>query len=894
MTPGSTLSLPSPDSSLARDRAAEAEMQEQEAFRVLSSDADGRTGRIPHGLLAAHAIRVTAGGDFPVQSAALEALLRRLKNGRDAGLQIRSGPRGGAPLGLFRVGSGDSATTYRVLLGSMDPPSGSCECPDYLRSALGLCKHLLWLLDDAFGSKSLRRAPPSPLPPPPLTWDPVRPLTGTGDWLERVAWRAAASSATGALSLQRAALGRWFTAGRDPRPLARAFADAPRRRLALVQDLLGWIRGVRGRAPAADPALVALLEKEQARLSASLPGAWTPRELERHLGSLERKLFPYQEEGVRRFLAAERLLLADDMGLGKTAQAIAACHVLHGSKRARKGLIVVPAALKPQWLREWRAFSKAPVAVVDGPPRERARTYRATKEGFLIVNYEQVLKDLPELLRFGADIVVLDEAQRIKNWATKTATFVKRLQPRYRLVLTGTPLENRLDELASLMDWVDDLALEPKWRLAPWHCLFADGSREVVGARNLDTVRARLEGSTLRRVRKDVLRQLPPRTDTRVPVLLTAEQKGAHDELSQPIAALMQRASRRPLTQAEFLKLMSLLTQQRIICNGLAQLDFEETWPVIERAGRPTEALLKGLFSPKLIELRELLSQLVLTQQRKVVIFSQWRRMLRLAEWATSDLLTDAGVRAVYFTGEEGQRRRTQNLVDFHDDPRTCVLFATDAGGVGLNLQRAASACIHLDLPWNPAVLEQRTGRILRLGQSRPVDVYYLAAATGIEARIASLVGDKKALFDGLFDGGHDEVRFERSGSFLATIQRLMEPVVVPDLVGQAQEEDGPGVADPEVKDDAPPPRPARLALAEVPPPPLPGDPPPATGRTDAPAPATVRLDPVNVQSLFAQLRVEQTSDGRLVLEASKEAAGALAALFQGMAGLLGGAPSRH
>jgi SNF2 family DNA or RNA helicase len=112
--------------------------------------------------------------------------------------------------------------------------------------------------------------------------------------------------------------------------------------------------------------------------------------------------------------------------------------------------------------------------------------------------YEQVLRDLDLILAWDPEIVVLDEAQRIKNWATKTAAFVERLRPRYRLVLTGTPMENRLEELASVMDWVDDHALEPKWRLVPWHAVFADGSREVVGARHLDTLRERVAPRMLR------------------------------------------------------------------------------------------------------------------------------------------------------------------------------------------------------------------------------------------------------------------------------------------------------------------------------------------------------------------------------------------------------------
>lgn len=109
-------------------------------------------------------------------------------------------------------------------------------------------------------------------------------------------------------------------------------------------------------------------------------------------------------------------------------------------------------------------------------------------------------------------------------------------------------------------------------------------------------------------------------------------------------------------------------------------------------------------------------------QRRKVVVFSQWRRMLSLAHWAIGDILQDLGHRAAFFTGNESRKRRTQNVVDFHDNPAVSVLLCTDAGGVGLNLQRAASSCINLELPWNPAVLEQRIARIHRRGQSEPVD----------------------------------------------------------------------------------------------------------------------------------------------------------------------------
>ena len=157
--------------------------------------------------------------------------------------------------------------------------------------------------------------------------------------------------------------------------------------------------------------------------------ASAPAEIRDAIKQLKRPLYPYQRAGVDRFLSAGQLLLADDMGLGKTAQAIACCHILRHSGRIRRGLIIAPASLKPQWAREWASFSDLPIHVVDGTPEERQAAYASRAAGFLIINYEQLLRDLEIVRRWDPELVVLDEAQRIKNWATKTALSVKGLCP---------------------------------------------------------------------------------------------------------------------------------------------------------------------------------------------------------------------------------------------------------------------------------------------------------------------------------------------------------------------------------------------------------------------------------------------------------------------------------
>ena len=461
-------------------------------------------------------------------------------------------------------------------------------------------------------------------------------------------------------------------------------------------------------------------------------------------------------------------------------------------------------------------------------------------------------------------------------------------------------MENRIDELASIVEWVDDMALEPKWRLASLHATRADGRREVIGARNLDTIRDRLRHCMVRRIRQDVLDQLPSRTDTRVPIDMTDEQMAAHEDLNQPIAQLVQRSLKRPLTQAEFLKLMQLLTTQRIISNGIVQLNFEEMWPTLQ--GRaPEESLLKSLSAPKLLELRQLVRQLVLEQGRKVVVFSQWRRMLSLAHWAVSDLLSGANLRAGFFTGAEGQRRRTQNIVEFHDDPAFRILFTSDAGGVGLNLQRAANCVVNLELPWNPAVLEQRIGRIYRIGQKLPIDVYNLVCEQGIESRIAALVGSKQAFFKGLFDGDSDTVDFGQASSFLAKVQKLYEPAAVEAVAatGNVADEDA-DLADTQLDDEGADPfeeiieaadesRDQATAVAAN------GDaassPAPFEHRPSEPGGENLAVAAMpssgEVREFFSQLQVRREPSGKVVIEAPAAAASTLGALFEGMAALL-------
>ncbi|MDB5219918.1 MAG: rapA [Myxococcaceae bacterium] len=877
----------------------------EETRRTLVSSARRRFGAVPAELIVDHVLAMTEKTDFAVREAALAALVRRMSFALRDGLSILARPPRGAMLGPYSTARAPAPRArrpradaprlqrpYVTSLDSLRPLSGSCDCPDFVRSSLGLCKHLLIVLDAVHRSgvpaeaerARARRPRDAKAQRARLSWSPSLPLQGPLD--RATGLRLELPVGTRRAAVLPPAILRCFEVVTGDLALRPAALEDLRTRAALFERLHSAIVD-RGSTLEATPAARRIVEEERDRaLRRARFVAHAPRAT-RELASLARKLYPYQREGVARMLETGRLLLADDMGLGKTTQAIAACHALWRAKRVRKGLVIAPASLKPQWLREWQETTSVPIRLVEGSPEERRRIYREHRTGFLVVGYEQLLRDIAEIQALRPEMVVVDEAQRIKNYATKSAAYVKALDPEYRLVLTGTPMENRLEELASILDWVDDVALSPKWRLVPWHTTSTStgdrGTSGTSGARNLDTLRARIGMCTLRRLRRDVIGQLPSRTDTRVPIEMTAQQRDAHDELSLPIAVLARKAAKRPLTQPEFLRLMSLLNQQRIISNGLAQQRFDDVWPMCARS-KPDAALLEGLFAPKLLEVRRLCADLAVDQERKVVVFSQWRRMLRLAEWSVRDLLAAEGCRAVFFTGAESPAQRTRAIAEFHDDPNVRVMFLSDAGGVGLNLQRAASACINLEMPWNPAVLEQRVGRIHRLGQESPIDVYNLVNEYGIESRISTLVGVKQALFSGVFDGTTDEVSFESAGSFASRVEKLVDPEILAEAperaaiaalpasadIEEEAEEDGAGAEGERAEDrrfDAPAER----------------EPPTSAVQRAATTPGT--------RELLAGVRVERTESGGLRIEAPPEAAQWMATAFEAMAMLMRGAP---
>jgi superfamily II DNA or RNA helicase len=468
-------------------------------------------------------------------------------------------------------------------------------------------------------------------------------------------------------------------------------------------------------------------------------------------------LYPYQLRGALFAACRGRSILGDDMGLGKTVQTLAAAEVLSRERGIERVLVVAPASVKYQWESEIRKYTSRPVQVIDGTTPQRHTLY-SQPTFYRLINYEVVLRDLEFLNAWEPDLIVLDEAQRIKNWESKTTRVIKKLRSRYAIVLTGTPLENKLEELYSIVQFVDDRRLGPAFQFLHDHRV-EDGKGNLIGYRNLDRIREKLGPILLRRTRAEVLTQLPARTDNTVFVEMSDTQRRPYQEQQQTLARLLQS---KYVSEVDRRRILCCIANLRMICNSTFLLDKQTN------------------VSPKLEEFAELLTQLLGAGPHRVVVFSQWEMMLQKAAEAVERL----GFGFVVLHGNVPGKARRALMERFRDDDSCRVFLSTDAGGTGLNLH-AADTVINLEVPWNPAVLEQRVARVHRMGQHRPVQVFNLVTRDSIEERVLRTLERKRAVFAGVFSGTSDEVMFGSLGhqAFLETVRTLVaeEPLPLPD-----------------------------------------------------------------------------------------------------------------
>jgi len=269
------------------------------------------------------------------------------------------------------------------------------------------------------------------------------------------------------------------------------------------------------------------------------------------LDVLKLSLYDYQKQGMLHLAFLERALLADEMGLGKTVQAIAACELLRRMRGIRKILVVAPTSLKAEWEEQIAKFTALPSIIVYGNRSIRLHQYQS-ESFFYLVSYEQVLRDHEHIQRLIApDVIILDEAQRIKNWQTQTAMAIKKLHSHYAFVLTGTPIENRIDDIYSIMQFLDTSFFGSLFRFNREFYRF-DENGKAIGYKNLDVLHKKLKPVLLRRLKTDVEGQLPERTVNNYFVPMSREQAERYVEYEHIVSRLASAAQKRPLLKEEF------------------------------------------------------------------------------------------------------------------------------------------------------------------------------------------------------------------------------------------------------------------------------------------------------------------------------------------------------
>jgi superfamily II DNA or RNA helicase len=468
---------------------------------------------------------------------------------------------------------------------------------------------------------------------------------------------------------------------------------------------------------------------------------------------LKTPLFPYQQQGVIFAAKSGRCLIADEMGLGKTIQAIGAAELLKSERNLHTVLIICPTSLKYQWQSEIRKFTESTVKVIEGAAHIRSGQYKGDEQ-YKIVSYHTASRDVELINAAEYDLVIFDEAQRIKNWKTKLAQSAKKIKSTYVIVLTGTPLENKLEDLYSIMQVIDPFKLGPYYRFLNYHQITGE-SGKVTGYRNLHEIGEKMSDIMVRRLKKDVLTQLPERMDKILYVPMTEEQLNMYAGYTDMVAKLVSKWRNYGfLNETDRQRLMIGLNCMRMVCDStyIINQDYENR------------------HDTKIEELMNILDELFESSDEKVVVFSQWKRMTHLV----AKELELRGVPYEHLHGGVPSEKRKDLFDRFNNDPDCRVFLSTDAGSTGLNLQ-AASMLINLDIPWNPAVLEQRIARIHRMGQKNKVQVINFVAIDTIEHRMLSVLGFKSALAQGILDQGEDVIFMEsdKFTKFMETVEAV-------------------------------------------------------------------------------------------------------------------------
>lgn len=469
--------------------------------------------------------------------------------------------------------------------------------------------------------------------------------------------------------------------------------------------------------------------------------------------TLETELRPYQAQGLSwlQFLRSHKLngVLADDMGLGKTVQALA--HILCEKESGRMDcpvLVIAPTSLMTNWLNEAQKFAPTlKVLILQGYDRKN-NFDRIQDHDVILTTYPLLARDKDILLKHKYHLLILDEAQIVKNPNTMAHRIVQQLQANHRLCLTGTPMENHLGELWSLFHFLMPGFLGDQKQFGK---LFRTPIEKFGDDERRQQLVRRVKPFMLRRTKQQVVAELPPKTEIIQSIDLLPKQRDLYESIRLTMhERIKSEIQEKGLNRSQIVILDALLKLRQVCCDPrLLKL----------------EAARNVLESAKLEFLKDFLPEMI-EEGRRILIFSQFTSMLALIE----EELHVQNISYVKLTGQTKDRATPIDMFQSGEVP--LFLISLKAGGTGLNLT-AADVVIHVDPWWNPAVEKQATDRAHRIGQDKPVFVYKLITVGTVEEKILSMQHKKAELLDGIFDS-------ERAHDFSLTaedLNALFEPL---------------------------------------------------------------------------------------------------------------------
>jgi SNF2 family DNA or RNA helicase len=452
--------------------------------------------------------------------------------------------------------------------------------------------------------------------------------------------------------------------------------------------------------------------------------------------------FPYQVVGASFLIAIKRGILADEPGVGKTLQAIMGADYLLNEGIISKVLTISPSSVKYQWANEIAKFTNHTSVVIDGTPKKRREQFE-TKADFYLINYELMRQDMDlEIVKskdFG--LIILDEAHYIKDYKGKTSGKLRELKADWKWLLTGTPMQNRDEELYSLFYFMEEEVFGPPTKFKKDHLILGRKYGrwgEIVGYKNRDVFKQKIAPYIMRRTVEEVLPQMPPLIVSNYPVQLTDEQYKLQSQLRDDMSTTydeLGRAKNEDVAKAIENRLMGFRTLLTEICDSPELLSMSES-------KMANKYVIKSTISPKLDALETILTErLANNPALKVVIFSQFERMQTLI----GNRLQKLG-KCAFVNGTMKAYIKQASIDKFKYDSEIRFLICTDSANTGLNLQEA-SLLINIDIPWNPAVLTQRMGRIRRADSKHELlQVINLIAIDSIDERILEVIYDKQDL----------------------------------------------------------------------------------------------------------------------------------------------------